>query len=414
MINRLISCLVVFFISFQASAADSKNYPVSLNFARVDIAELSHLVYGEILKQDFLISPEVLAVEKPVSIRMTTDKNALAATYAAFLETQGISVTSRKNTIWLAKREDPKSETEVFSYRPKHRTVAFLQDILRPFIGVKTMPTAPQPIGKKPEPETLNQQLAKPVFQMAGNYAEHDLLVVEGTKSDIKRIESLLPQIDTAVGEVMLKAQVYEVTSSKTDGNAFGLALSLLEGKLGVSIGKLDGTGDSIRIKTSSVNAVLSALSTDSRFKVVASPTVRIRDGQNAKMTVGESVPILGSVTQDKNGNPVQSVEYKESGVILDVKPSIRDEEIDLQVRQQLSNFVLTTTGVNTSPTLIKRELQTVVTVKTDELIMLGGLNQTKETGGRTGLSFLPAVLHTRNDDSSQTELLLVIHAQRI
>ena len=391
-------------------AADPKNYPVSLNFSRVELAELSHLVYGEILKQDFVISPDVIANIKPVSIRMTSDKNTLASTYAAFLQGQGIDVTLRKNIVWLTRKSEEGAQTEVFTYRPKHRKVEFLQDMLRPFIQGKIV--AQQAVRKaENEPVAVN-----PPKGSAASYIDrdYDLLLVEGTKADIKRINALLPQIDTPVGEVMLKAQVYEVSSNKTDGNAFGLALNLLNGKFGVSIGNTDATGDAIRIKTGSVNAVISALNSDSRFKVVASPTVRIRDGQNAKMTVGESVPILGSVSQDKNGNPVQSVEYKESGVILDVKPTIRDQEIDLQVKQQLSNFVTTNTGVNNSPTLIKRELQTAVTVKPDELVMLGGLNQTKETGLKSGFSFLPASMRSRSDDSSQTELLLVIHAQRI
>lgn len=404
--------LIAFFLLFGFSsvfAADPKNYPVSLNFDRVELAQLSHLVYGEILKQDFLIAPDVIANVKPVSIRMTSERNTLASIYAAFLETQGINVTLRKNIVWLTKREEGE-ETQVFSYRPKHRKVDFLQDMLRPFIQGKIV--AQQAIRKTDaEPAPVNPPKGSALNLIDRDY---DLLLVEATKADIKRLNALLPQIDTPVGEVMLKAQVYEVSSSKSDGNAFGLALNLLNGKFGVSIGNTETTGDAIRIKTGSVNAVISALNSDSRFKVVASPTVRIRDGQNAKMTVGESVPILGSVSQDKNGNPVQSVEYKESGVILDVKPTIRDDEIDLQVKQQLSNFIATTNGVNNSPTLIKRELQTAVTIKPDELIMLGGLNQIKETANKSGLSFLPASMRSRSDDASQTELLLVIHAQRI
>lgn len=406
--KRLIA--LAFLACSMAQAADPKNYPVSLNFARVELAELSHLVYGEILKQDFVIAPDVIANVKPVSIRMTTDRNTLAVTYAAFLESQGISVTLRKNTVWLSAKPEEGEQTQVFTYRPKHRKVEFLQDMLRPFIQGKIVA---QRLIRKAENEV------SPVNPPKGSAADmidrdYDLLLVEATKADLKRISALLPHIDTPVGEVMLKAQVYEVSSSDKTGNAFGLALNLLDGKFGVSIGNTETTGDAIRIKTGSVNAVLSALSGDSRFKVVASPTVRIRDGQNARMTVGESVPVLGQVLQDKNGTPVQSVEYKESGVILDVTPKIRDNEIDLQVKQQLSNFVPTTTGVNNSPTLIKRELQTAVTIRPDELIMLGGLNQTKETGSRAGLSFLPQSWHTKNDDTSRTELLLVIHAQKI
>ncbi len=386
---------------------------VQLNFYRVDISELSHVVYGEILQQDYLISPDVISNTKPVSLKLGTDKKALASVYGAFLESQGISVTLRNGVYWLDKKQDAErgEQTQVFTYRPKHRSVQLLQDMLRPFITGKIV--AQQAIRK----EETTPAPANPPKGSAASLIDrdHDLLMIDATKADIARINALLPQIDTPVGEVLLKAQVYEVSTSDKNGSAFGLAVSLLDGQFGFTLGSIADSGaDSIRIKTPQVNAVLGALSGDSRFKVMASPTIRVKDGQNAKMAVGESVPILGSVTQDRNGNPVQSIEYKESGVILDVKPTIRDSEIDLFIKQQLSNFIPTTTGVNNSPTLIKRELQTSVSLKPDELIMLGGMNQTKQTGSRRGMSFLPSWTHTKTDDNDQTELLLVIHAQRI
>lgn len=406
--------LWLFFLPLIAFAKPpALNGAVQLNFYRVDISELSHVVYGEILQQDYLISPDVISNTKPVSIKLGTDKKALASVYGAFLESQGISVTLRNGVYWLDKKQDAErgEQTQVFTYRPKHRSVQLLQDMLRPFITGKIV--AQQAIRKEettPAPSNPPKGSAASLIDR-----DHDLLMVDATKADVARITALLPQIDTPVGEVLLKAQVYEVSTSDKNGSAFGLAVSLLDGKFGFTVGSIADSGaDSIRIKTPQVNAVLGALSGDSRFKVMASPTIRVKDGQSAKMAVGESVPILGSVTQDRNGNPVQSIEYKESGVILDVKPTIRDSEIDLFIKQQLSNFIPTTTGVNNSPTLIKRELQTSVSLKPDELIMLGGMNQTKQTGSRRGMSFLPSWTHTKTDDSDQTELLLVIHAQKI
>jgi type II secretory pathway component GspD/PulD (secretin) len=178
-------------------AADPKNYPVSLNFSRVELAELSHLVYGEILKQDFVISPDVIANIKPVSIRMTSDKNTLASTYAAFLQGQGIDVTLRKNIVWLTKKSEDSEQTEVFSYRPKHRKVEFLQDMLRPFVQGKIVA---QQVIRKAENETV---AVNPPKGSAANLIDrdYDLLLVEASKADIKRINALLPQIDTPVAE---------------------------------------------------------------------------------------------------------------------------------------------------------------------------------------------------------------------
>ena len=67
---------------------------------------------------------------------------------------------------------------------------------------------------------------------------------------------------------------------------------------------------------------------------------------------------MLGAAQLDKNGNPIQSVDYKQSGV-SDCNPEIREDIIELQLGQELSNFVVTKTGVNGSPTLIKRAVNT-------------------------------------------------------
>ena len=95
----------------------------------------------------------------------------------------------------------------------------------------------------------------------------------------------------------------------------------------------------------------------------------------------------LQDLTQNSN-TPVQSIQYRSSGVIFEIQPTVKGNSIDLKIQQQLSNFVKTETGVNNTPTLIKRDLVTDVTVKNGEVIVLGGLAQDKDNKTETGLSF--------------------------
>lgn len=125
-------------------------------------------------------------------------------------------------------------------------------------------------------------------------------------------------------------------------------------------------------------------------------------------------MPVLGNVQLDKNGNPVQSVEYRPSGVILDITPEIRDEVIDLVINQQLSNFIPTTTGVNNSPTLIKREISTQVGAGPDDVIILGGLKEEKNSTDQSGFPFLPRFLWSKGVQNDTTEILLVLNVKRI
>src|SRR5690606_22060474 len=119
---------------------------------------------------------------------------------------------------------------------------------------------------------------------------------------------------------------------------------------------------------------IANVLSNDSRFKVVSSPSIRMTSGVSGTFSVGQDVPVLGSVSYDGNGNAVQSVEYRSSGVIFKVLPNVYERKVVLDINQELSNFVRTETGVDGSPTLTKRELNTSVSVADNEVIVLGGL----------------------------------------
>lgn len=73
----------------------------------------------------------------------------------------------------------------------------------------------------------------------------------------------------------------------------------------------------------------------------------------------------------------------------------MQDSTLDLDITQQLPNLVKTPTGVNNSPTLTKRELKTKVSIEDGDVIVLGGLTESKDSNTRDGLSFLPRFLHT-------------------
>ena len=61
-------------------------------------------------------------------------------------------------------------------------------------------------------------------------------------------------------------------------------------------------------------------------------------------------------------------------GAIFRVKPTVTQDVIGLDIVQQLSNFAKTDTGVNNTPTLIKREVSTSVSLNDGDIIVLGGL----------------------------------------
>lgn len=114
------------------------------------------------------------------------------------------------------------------------------------------------------------------------------------------------------------------------------------------------------------------------------------------------------------NGQSVQSVEYKASGVILDLKPEIRGQLAELKIFQQLSSFAKTETGVNGSPTLLKRELQTSVVVGQNDVVLLGGLDEEKSLEDNAGLLYMPEWMRSKSSNKSRSEIVLMLYVERV
>jgi type II secretory pathway component GspD/PulD (secretin) len=213
----------------------------------------------------------------------------------------------------------------------------------------------------------------------------------------------------------MVKAAVFEVRKEDRASSGVSLAIGLLKSVTGLGVA-FDAGGDQfngVRLLGSNFRAVWSALASDSSFRLVSSPVVRVKSGDSARFVAGSDVPTLGSVSYE-NGTPVRSIEYRSSGVIFEVSPEITSEAVSLSVKQQVSSFVRTETGVDDTPTLIKRELDTVITAKDDEVIILGGLEEIQLEEGKDGLSFLPDWLRGSRKNDSKTEIILMLHVQRI
>lgn len=398
------------------NAAVQMQAPVKFDFQGVQVSQIIGFVYLEALKQPFVIDPAILKDERLVSFRFDTSNGDLKTFWENFLNSLDLAVERKNGVDFVAPQKASKASEapmEVSIYRPRFRPGSYLVGLLSPLFktGGFTINRAvhQSPADKKSPTE------APPGTAGALIDQECDTLVFRGTKEEISVLRNLLPQVDTQVGEIFAKAVVYEVSTGETDSSAFELAINLLNGKLGLAISGASALANSISIKSPSFNSALSALSGDTRFKAISTPQVRIKSGSQARFTVGQDVPTLGAVSYGQNGNqPVQSVEYRSSGVIMNLMPTVRESTVEMVIDQQISDFAKTETGVNNSPTLTKRQLSTSVSIDDGELVLIGGLTQNKNTKTHSGLSFLPQILHSRADTSSRTEILLLMQVSKI
>ncbi len=365
-------------------AQAQSNSTISLEFLELPLPVFVRVVYGDALGLSYVLHPEITRVVGSVSISVRhLTPAALREVADSVLASQGLSASSTAGVLMLAKsRTDPLTE---FVYKPQYRTAKFLSEALRPFVAGRSSLAVTPTLGAVGLP--VGAQAAAPVAPAA---ADADIVLLQIPLADVPKITRLLAQIDTRAPEVRIKAAVYEVSNDQRDGSAIKFVTSLLKGKLGITFGQqLSATGGTVTYKADSFDAVITFLNTRSDFRLVSSPTLRVRDRATARLVVGDEVPTLGAVSQDRNGNNVQSIEYRSSGVILELKPVVSDKLVELSVKQQISSFGSTTTGVNGSPTLSKREVTTEVLAEHGDLVMLAGLEQERTTDDSLRLPFV-------------------------
>lgn len=404
----MLRLLVLSLLAFPALAQ------VNLHLEQISLYDLVKLTYGEIAQKSFYLSPELIDSKEPLTLSVKNTQPAkLVQIVGETLRASGFEVIDKPDLTIIRKA---KPEDEIIVYRPKYRSAKFLADVVRPLIPSAEFQQPRQqsePIAEAAQPETKrqNQQRSQP-HQQDEQAADQVAFRVKTT--DRRKLEKLLADLDFPTGEVLLKAAVFEVGTNRQDGSALELALTIVNPFLGVQaqVGSIVA-GNFLSVNLDGkLNAVISALERDNRFKSISRPQVRVRNGAKAEFTVGQDVPILGNTTTTAQGT-VQAVEYKPSGIILTATPQIRQNEIELQLHQELSSFITTNTGVNNSPTLTKRAVKTNMTIQPGEVVILAGLQDDKTEHQQSRVPFL-GWLTGDQQKTDQVEVLIFIEAQSI
>lgn len=239
---------------------------------------------------------------------------------------------------------------------------------------------------------------------------------VRGSPDVVERFRTLAHYVDTPAEKVVVSAILAEVSSGDRAGwsvNAIGAAIA---GKLGVAIGTagsaIAGGGDAISFKSGDFQAVLGAISTTSGARVLSTPRVAGRSGEPLRLQVGSDVPILGAVVAPGIGTTANEVIYRSSGLIFEVTPQVHGKLVTLSLKQELSAFAETETGVRGSPTLSKREFSSALDLEDGEWVVLGGLGSSETSTVRNSL--LGLIPTGKLKVSRTSELVLVVNVRVI
>lgn len=403
---------------------------VSLRFNDAPVVDMLRSVLAEMDGGRVVFTGAALNAQDRATVILPNVERAAALSRVEEVAKRAGFTLERNGGVWLVdKRAADAVRLSELVYRPRHRSVTYLVDLMASLFppgsfgyqrGVRMsggLQSAGQGVDKMGQGGMVGT--ASPPVD-AGDTAFSkfdkvpDVLVFKGAAEDVARAQRLLVQLDIPATELLVRAVVYEVQVGEGEESALGLALSILKGKIGLTVGRVAAGDYSALVKAGGLDAVYNALASDSRFKAVSGPRVRVQSGAKARLMVGASTPVLGASTLDRNGNAVQSVDYKPSGVILEIRPQIHAEGADLELSQQISSFSKTETGVNGSPTLTTRELQTTVGVRGDDVVILGGLEAESDTATGTGPRWLPSFFRSTSSERRRSEILLFLQADRI
>ncbi|GAA5180664.1 type II secretion system protein GspD [Niveibacterium umoris] len=241
-------------------------------------------------------------------------------------------------------------------------------------------------------------------------------IIFNASPDDYSSLVSLLKRLDRPKKEALIEVTVAEValtdnmqlgvewffTNSMNNGwtGSGGTLGGLALGTAGFTYKMFDSLG--------STRVVLNALAATNRATILSTPRVMARNGETAQIQVGQEVPIVTSQQSTpltgSSTSITQTIQYRNTGVILKVKPVIHSgDQVDLDVEQEVSAAQTTDTGVNTSPTISTRKLQTRLTMRNASTVLLGGLISDDSTRGSSGIPFIKDIPFIGNLFSKDT-----------
>ncbi len=256
---------------------------------------------------------------------------------------------------------------------------------------------------------------------------DNNALLILASPADYEHIDAAIRKLDIVVRQVLVEVTIAEIALK--DELKYGLEWyfnngtrikgQLDAGKTGIAP-LVPGFSYSWTSKAADIGAVLNALATDSKLKIVSSPHITVADNQTAKIQVGDRVPTI-SQTQTVASTTaatgiISSIQYTETGVMLSVKPRVNaGGQVTMEINQEVSNATATTTSGIDSPTIQKRTAESTVTVKSGETIILAGLIKEEKNNSNEGLPLLSKIpligglFGTQSTSNNRTELIILI-----
>ena len=275
-------------------------------------------------------------------------------------------------------------------------------------------------------------------------------IIITAPDAIYNNLRAVVEKLDVRRAQVYIEAMIAEITSDKAaefgfqwqdlrglgksgtqvfGGTNFGTAGNIIDTAVnpaglssttvgnGLNIGVIKGTVKFMGADILNLGVLVHALQTDGSSNILSTPTLLTLDNEEAKIVVGQNVPfVTGSYTNTGTSSgttsPFQTVERKDVGLMLKIKPQISEGGV---VRLQISEEV-SSVDDKTNPSGIitnKRSVDSTVLVDDGQIVVIGGLIQDSVTDGADKVPFLGdipglGVLFKHNSRSRKKTNLMV------
>lgn len=285
-------------------------------------------------------------------------------------------------------------------------------------------------------------------------------LIISAPEAVYRQMRQVIDQLDSRRAQVYIESMIVEVQGDNAAD--FGFQWQGLIGKSGDSTGLIGGTnfnagnsannniinistglagvggtttgtstislGEGLNVGivrnffgTYGLAAIARVLQSQTNTNIVSTPNLITLDNEEAKIVVGQNVPfITGQFTSTGTGttNPFQTIERKDVGITLRIKPQVGEGNTVRMVIFQESSSVASSTAVgtgNSGPTTNKRSIESTVTVDDGSILVLGGLIEDSFTENKSkvpllgDIPYVGALFRSESRTKKRTNLMVFL-----
>lgn len=260
-------------------------------------------------------------------------------------------------------------------------------------------------------------------------------LVLIAEPAQVRTIESIVRQLDQPRAQVLIHAAIVEISGDIAEavGVQWGVNTGDATGFInfpGTDIPIVGGLtfdekksapeGALLRLGSDRFGALITALASSTRSNLLSTPSLLTLDNQEAEIIVGQNVPFkTGSYATNSSGadNPFTTVERKDVGISLKIKPYINEgSTLRLEVEQEVSDIAPSVSGIDSSDLITnKRALKSTILADDGEIIVIGGLIRDSVRTQKSGvpllrdIPYLGALFRWTRDTQTKSNLMVFL-----